>query len=81
MPTVRVIANAHYAGGGEMSTVQICRLLSERGDTVTFYPTGKVDRRLQFDPAVRMGRPYETEQPRRSALPAGRPLVGELLGP
>ena len=68
MPNVTVIANAHFPGGGEMSTIQICRQLRDRGDTLTFHPTGQISPRLSFPPDVRIGRPYQTVQPQRSDL-------------
>ncbi|MHC4698482.1 MAG: glycosyltransferase family protein, partial [Planctomycetota bacterium] len=60
---VRVIANAQRFGGGEMSVLTICRMLTERGHETIFHPTGTLHdpmrKNLQAIPKLTIGPCFE----------------------
>ena len=46
-PIFKIIANFHAVGGGEMSSINICKMFIEKGYHVQFHPTQQINNQLK----------------------------------
>ena len=55
---IRIVANAHAMGGGELSVLYLADMLVRRGHEVILNPTKHVNNQLTIPAGVQLGRPY-----------------------